>query len=635
MLPQAILNLRRLTIVAGRLALFASANYAAFWLRFDGAIPAHALAGWRTGLPWVLIIEGLTFLAFGLYAGMWRYIGIRDLRNLLCATIISNLTLAVLIRLNFPEILYPRSVIVLNPLLLMCFAGGVRILPSLYHDVRIGGGGKRVLVFGAGDAGEMIVRQMRNTLHSWKPVGFVDDDPLKIGRRIHGVPVLGTRKDLGQIIAKVRPDEILMAIPGAESKIFRGILRALEPFKIPIKTLPNLREILEERVALSQVRNLSPEDLLDRRPVKLNAEPLSRLMTGRRVLVTGAAGSIGSELCRQIAKLGPGLLILYERYENGLFAIENSLIKEFGSSHLVAKIGDVSDIRRVGEVFAEYRPEIVFHAAAHKHVPLMELNPSEAVKNNVTGTRIVAEAAERYNAERFILISTDKAVNPTSVMGATKRVAELMIQAMADESSTCFASVRFGNVLGSNGSVVPRFLEQIKAGGPVTITHPEMRRFFMLIPEAVQLVLHAASLAEPKATYILEMGEQVSVLEMARNLIRLAGFVPDEDVRIEFVGLRPGEKLFEELIGPDEAAEPSPVPQVLRVRTVDLPDPIGLARRVALLEQLAAGGKELAVLTLLHLVVSNFKNSLVNRNEVSSQPATSAPADVHNESWAK
>jgi len=506
--------------------------------------------------------------------------------------------------------------------LLLSFVSGVCLLPRLYYDRRTSSGGKRVLIFGAGDAGEMTVRQiqqMRSPSGGWNPIGFIDDDLLKTGRRIHGLPVLGGRKDLPTIIADQHPDEILITIPSAKAGAMRQIVQSLEPFKVPIKTVPQLREILDGSGALSQIRDLSLEDLLGREPVQLNAQAVSRLIKGGRVLVTGAAGSIGSELCRQIATLEPQLLILYERYENGLFAIENELATKAQSAPVIARIGDVSDRERVAAVFAEYRPQIVFHAAAHKHVPLMELNPSEAVKNNVTGTRVVAEAAERYGAERFILISTDKAVNPTSVMGASKRVAELIIQTMAESSGTRFSSVRFGNVLGSNGSVVPQFLKQIKAGGPVTVTHPEMRRYFMLIPEAAQLLLHAASVAEPNALYVLEMGEQVSVFQLARNMIRLAGFVPDEEISILFVGLRPGEKLSEELVGPDESVEASSIPHVLQVRALSRPDPISLARRVALLERLACRGEELAVLALLRAAVPNFRNVL--QNEEREMPA--------------
>ena len=415
-------------------------------------------------------------------------------------------------------------------------------------------------VFGAGDAGEMIVRDMRTkSSQPYRPIGFIDDDRAKVGLRIHGVPVLGTRHDLSAILERYKPHEVLIAIPRAEPAAMRAIVRSLEPFKIPIKTLPNLRDLIDGKVELAKIRSLSVEDLLVRAPVGLDIQPVKSLIAGRRVMVTGAGGSIGSELCRQIAGLKPATLVMFDRYENTLHDIRVELDDRKHAFGVIPVIGDVTDASRVNAVLAEHQPEIIFHAAAHKHVPLMEENPCEAVKNNVRGTRVLAQAADAHGVDRFIMISTDKAVNPTSVMGASKRVAELVVQAQAVGSGTSFSIVRFGNVLGSNGSVVPRFLDQIKKGGPVTVTHPDMRRFFMLIPEAVQLVLHAASQAESGATYVLEMGEQVKLLDMARDLIRLSGLIPEDDIKIEFTGLRPGEKLYEELVGADEEARPSAV----------------------------------------------------------------------------
>ncbi|RMH08749.1 MAG: polysaccharide biosynthesis protein, partial [Nitrospirae bacterium] len=330
--------------------------------------------------------------------------------------------------------------------------------------------------------------------------------------------------------------------------------------------------LLECRVTVQQIRPLAIEDLLGRDPVRLNSERARQLVAGKRVLVTGAGGSIGSELCRQIMRFNPARLILYERYENNLFAIHNELASMVGRPPLYPVIGDVTDRTRLDDVMTAHRPQLVFHAAAHKHVPLMELNPLEAVKNNVWGTYLVAEAAERVHAERFVLISTDKAVNPTSVMGATKRVAELVVQHLSLQSHTLYTTVRFGNVLGSNGSVVPQFKAQIERGGPITITHPDMRRYFMLIPEAVHLVLEAATFDEQGAVYVLEMGEQIKVVDLAKTLIRLSGLVPEKDIPITFVGLRPGEKLYEELVGIHETVEPSAIDKILRVRAGIVPD---------------------------------------------------------------
>jgi FlaA1/EpsC-like NDP-sugar epimerase/predicted RNA-binding Zn-ribbon protein involved in translation (DUF1610 family) len=378
----------------------------------------------------------------------------------------------------------------------------------------------------------------------------------------------------------------------------RAIVRSLQPFKVPIKTLPKLRDLIDGKTDLSQIRSLEVEDLLARAPVGLDPEPVKHLIAGRRVLVTGAGGSIGSELCRQIARLKPASLVMFERYENSLHAIRMELEDARKHSGLVPVIGDVTDEIRVRQVLDEHRPEIVFHAAAHKHVPLMEENPCEAIKNNVRGTRLLAQAADELGVDRLILISTDKAVNPTSVMGASKRLAELVVQAQPAGSGTSFSVVRFGNVLASNGSVVPRFLDQIKKGGPVTITHPEIRRFFMLIPEAVQLVLHAAAQAQTGATYVLEMGEQIRLLDMARDLIRLSGFVPEEEIPIVFVGLRPGEKLYEELAGRDEEVGPSTVEKVLRVTSLGQTPP-DFSASIDRIESLAAAGRRDEVLSLL------------------------------------
>lgn len=557
---------RRLWSIALQLGLAVLANRLAFLLRFDGEIPHRASEAFWLTLPWLVAIRAAIFIPFRLHEGLWRHTSIYDLRAIGGSVCTSSLLFYLFTLTPVGPAFYPRSIFVVDALLLMLLLGGIRMGRRLSAELVLVKPSKRVLIFGAGDAGELVVRDMKhNPRYSYQPVGFVDDDPAKQGHRIHGVPVLGTRDDLPKILKQRKPDEVLLALPNAEPAVVRSIVRLLEPYKVAIKTLPKLRDLIDGKAELSQIRSLAVEDLLARAPVGLDPTPVKELIAGRRVLVTGAGGSIGSELCRQIAKLRPASLVMFERYENSLHAIRLELEDAFEDFGLRPVIGDATDAVRVHEVMREHQPEIVFHAAAHKHVPLMEENPCEAIKNNVRGTRLLAEAAEEYGVDRFILISTDKAVNPTSVMGASKRLAELVVQARAVGSGTSFAVVRFGNVLGSNGSVVPRFVEQIKKGGPVTITHPEIRRFFMLIPEAVQLVLHAAAQAESGATYVLEMGEQVRLLDMARDLIRLSGFVPEEEIPIAFIGLRPGEKLYEELVGRDEEVGPSAVQKILRV----------------------------------------------------------------------
>ena len=385
-------------------------------------------------------------------------------------------------------------------------------------------------------------------------------------------------------------------------------VKIVEPSCAQIKMRPNVSAVNGRRVVVDQTRSLAVEDLLARTPVGLDNGPVKALITGRRVLVTGAGGSIGSELCRQLASLQPSRLVLYERYENGLHAIVTELAdKRMGQT--VRVLGYVTDRDRLDEVLVEHRPEILFHAAAHKHVPLMEGNPCEAVKNNVTGTRLVAQAAEEHGVKRFIFVSTDKAVSPTSVMGATKRVAELLLQVRATWSRTAFYTVRFGNVLASNGSVVPRFLEQIKAGGPLTITHPDMRRYFILINEAVQLVLHAASQERADRIYVLQMGEQVRVLDLAHNLIRLSGLVSDRDIQVVCSGIRPGEKLQEELVCVGDVAEPSAVEGILEVQPVPLPDHQTLLAQLAALDRSASRNDAPVMLQQLRVIVSDYQQN--------------------------
>jgi len=602
-------------------ALIVAANQAAFWLRFDGVIPAVQRPYNTTLLPLLLVVRLGLFIPLRLHQGIWRYASIWDLRNIVIGVTLSSVLFWAIVHGALGITAYPRSVFIIDALLLACLMGGVRLARRLHAASSGRDGTRSVLIYGAGDAGEMIVRDMRTKRnHEYQPIGFVDDDPAKVGLRIHGVPVLGTRDDLARIMVKTRPDEVLVAIPRANPAVLRDVVRTLEPFNVPIKTLPNLHEILNGHVEVQQIRNLSVQDLLSRGAVGLDIAPVRAFLKGRRVMVTGAGGSIGTELCRQIARFDVASLVLFDRSENGLFHALNDLHDRGRADHAHVVVGDITDRERVEQVLGEHSPDIIFHAAAHKHVPMMEGNACEAVKNNVTGTRIMAESAERFGVDRFILISTDKAVNPTSVMGATKRVAELMLLSQSAGSGSSFMTVRFGNVLGSAGSVVPRFLDQIKAGGPVTVTHPDIRRYFMLIPEAVQLVLHAAAHGESGRLYVLEMGEEVRLVDMARHLIRLAGFVPETEVPIVFVGLRPGEKLYEEVVGPDETTEPSGVAHVMHVRSVGLPDAQLLASERTLLEEAANRNDSLNALEYLGRIVPAFKAARLEAMAASRLP---------------
>jgi len=581
-------------------------NRVAFALRFDNAPPPWAIDAFWQMLPWLVAIRAFVFIPFRLYEGLWRYTSIYDLRALLSGVTVSSVLFYLLVRSPIGPDWYARSIFIVDPLILTFALGGLRLTRRLVSEFSSSQPGRRVLIVGAGDVGEFIVRDMKhNPRYAYRPIGFVDDDPSKYGMRIHGVPVLGNRIDLPRLLEDHKPDEVLIALPDADPSVARSIVRVLEPFKIPIKTLPNLHDIIQGKAEVDQIRGLVIDDLLTRAPVGLDERPLQQLMAGRRVMVTGAGGSIGSELCRQIAKLKPASLIMLERYENSLHAIRTELDDQALAIGLHPVIADVTDAQRIDDVMWRHRPEIVFHAAAHKHVPLMEENPCEAIKNNVRGTRIIAKAASDHGVDRFILISTDKAVNPMNMMGASKRLAELVVQVQGQNSGTSFSTVRFGNVLGSNGSVVPRFVQQIQAGGPVTVTDPEIRRFFMLIPEAVQLVLHAAAQADNGATYVLEMGEQVKMVDIARDLIRLAGLVPDEDIKIVFVGLRPGEKLYEELVGPGEDVGPSRIAKVLCVRGRVAPPPTFLDE-IASLEEEARMGKTSTVVEKVSKLIGGF-----------------------------
>jgi FlaA1/EpsC-like NDP-sugar epimerase/lipopolysaccharide/colanic/teichoic acid biosynthesis glycosyltransferase len=566
-LPVWVVRWRRPMVIALDLGMITLSNYLAFWLRFDGDIPKEEYQLFLQLLPWLIAIRALAFTLFRLNEGLWRYTSLWDLRNIISGVLLSSVGFAVLVYGIMDLFQYPRSILLIDALLLIGFLTGIRLPFRLAREGYTSRHKKKVLIIGAGDTGERIVREMKTNRSSmYEPVGFIDDDTTLRKKRIHGVQVCGTRRDLSKVLAAKQAEEVILALSNARPSLLREIISALEPFKVSIKTLPGMHELLNDRSAVSQMRSVAMTDLLPRAPVNLSTDGLRHMIEGKRVIISGAGGSIGSELARQVAVLKPDRLILYERHENSLYTIAKEL-EDHGNSALVYPIiGDVTDVQRLSSTLSTHRPAIFFHAAAHKHVPLVELNPAEALKNNCLGTRIAAEVAHRYEVERFVLISTDKAVNPSSVMGATKRVAELIVQSIARRSRTRFITVRFGNVLGSNGSVLLRFQEQIEAGGPVTVTHPGVRRYFMLISEAVHLVLQAASLGEQGATYILDMGEQISVLSLARHLIRLAGFVPDREIPILFIGLRPGEKLAEELVGEEEAAEPSSIDKILRIR---------------------------------------------------------------------
>jgi FlaA1/EpsC-like NDP-sugar epimerase len=528
----------------------------AYWLRFNlGAIPEPYFTQAWVGLLVIIPLQALVLWYFGLYRGVWRFASMPDLMRILKAVavgvVLSMTMLFVVTRLHG----VPRSVPLLFALLLVVMLSGPRFVYRWVKDHRFQyRPGQRVLIVGAGRAGEMLVRDLlRDPKHVYEPVAFVDDDRAKWGREVHGVRVAGGGEALPRLVADYAIDLIMLAVPSARGADMRRLVEASEATGLPFRTVPSLGDLTSGQVRVSELREVSIEDLLGREPVSLDWDGIRAGLTSRTILVTGAGGSIGSELCRQIARLEPARLVLLEQGEFNLYSIEMELRHALPGLPLEVHLGDVGDAVAVAWLFARYRPQVVFHAAAYKHVPMLEHQVREAVRNNVLGTRVVAEAADRFGAAQFVLISTDKAVNPANVMGASKRVAELFCQNLNARSATRFITVRFGNVLGSAGSVVPLFRRQIERGGPVTVTHPEMTRYFMTIPEASQLIMQAAVLGAGGEIFVLDMGEPIKIRYLAEQMIRLAGRVPGDDVEIRYTGLRPGEKLFEELFHDQEA----------------------------------------------------------------------------------
>ncbi len=606
---EVVLRYRSVLVICTQLGLIAAANVIAFALRFEGDIPPDHARLFLWGFPIVLTIYGVGLVAFGIQRGLWRYVGLHDLGRILWASVISSAVFYGVVHGLLGWVAYPRSVIILTGVLSGLFLAGIRLVVRWFREWLhvLSPTARRVLVVGAGNAGELLIRDMlSNAGGHYRPVGLVDDDPIKRNMKIHGVPVVGTIADISGLARGLVAHEIIVAIPSASTALKQRILAASEGCKVPIKTLPSVKQLLANPEALRQVRPMSLEDLLQREPIQMDRQELHSLLEGKRILVTGAGGSIGSELCRQIAQYDPATLILFERYENGLYALDLELRMKFPKVTIIPAVGDVTVHDRVVDVLQQTDPDLVFHAAAHKHVPLMELNPKEAVRNNVLGTRTVAEASLARGVDRFVLISTDKAVNPTSVMGATKRVAEDLMQSLGHRAQTKFTVVRFGNVLGSNGSVVPLFAEQIRKGGPVTVTHPEIKRFFMTIPEAVQLVLQASLLGQGGEVFVLDMGEQVKVVDLARNMIVLSGLVPDQDIQIVYSGLRPGEKLFEELFEETEQVEPTSHAKIRRAVTASAIQSDRLDQAIAHLEAAVSHGDEDELIRRLQEAVPSY-----------------------------
>jgi FlaA1/EpsC-like NDP-sugar epimerase len=606
-----VLRLRGVVKFILHIAIFILSYSLAYMVRFDLAVPPPFITIlWKT-LPVLLVAKALGFLAFGLFHGWWRYVSIRDVFPIAVGCTLSTLIFAGVVFLHWGAHYVPWSIYFLD------WVNTLMIVLGLRYVVRSGRealgrtrreADRRVLVVGAGAAGQMIVREIReNSGLGMIEVGFVDDDNAKQRTRIVGLPVMGRHSDIPKLCGKHGIDEIIIAIPSAPPSRLRHILDHCKDVKAKVRILPGVGDLIDGKVRIGALRNVDLEDLLGRDPVALDAGLIERHITGRTVMVTGAAGSIGSELCRQIARRSPGRLILFEIAESPLFFLEMEMRAQFPTVALVPVIGDVRDRGRVEEIVRVHRPAIIFHAAAYKHVPMMEIHPVEAVKTNVLGTQIMAEAAAKFEVERFVLVSTDKAVRPTNVMGATKRLAELMIHNIANrEKPTVFVAVRFGNVLGSVGSVVPIFHKQLATTGKLTVTNKDASRYFMLIPEAAGLILQAGTMGEGGEVFVLDMGDPLKIVDLAKNLVRLSGKELGVDAEIVFTGLRPGEKLHEELIVEGEDVCETTHPKVMKLIGNEKV-PSSWAKEVEALIVCAISGERAGVVGKLDALVKGYR----------------------------
>lgn len=560
------LNFRRIILILVDSVCIALSGYGALLLRFNGPIPNQYLENLTVMLLPMIACGLVVFFYFKLYHSLWQFASIIELKNIVLATFADSIVNVCLLEITGNDL--PRSCYFIYFLLLTMFLGGNRFTYRLLRlkKSKIGFGNvkkrkdlEKVMIIGAGLAGEKVYREIINSQEVYKQVMcFIDDDRSKQGRNVHGVIIYGGRDKIIEAAEKFEIEEILVAIPSADKKELAEVLNICKETKCKIKRLPGIYQLLNGDIHISDFKEVEVQDLLGRDPIEVNLEDIMGYVTDKVIMVTGGGGSIGSELCRQIAANKPKQLIIVDIYENNAYDIQLELKDKYPKLNLEVMIASVRNTKRMESLFERFHPEIVYHAAAHKHVPLMEDSPNEAVKNNVFGTLNTARVADKYGTKRFILISTDKAVNPTNVMGATKRICEMIVQSFNKRSKTEFVAVRFGNVLGSNGSVIPLFKKQIKAGGPVTVTHPDIIRYFMTIPEAVSLVLQAGAYAKGGEIFILDMGKPVKMADMARNLIKLSGHEPDVDIKIVYTGLRPGEKLYEELLMKEEGLQETP-----------------------------------------------------------------------------
>jgi FlaA1/EpsC-like NDP-sugar epimerase len=604
--------------------LVALAWILAFQLRFDNGVPVYYDKLFARTILLVVAIKVSVFVLFGLYNHWWRYVSTKDMwriaRGVVAGSLIAYITVYFLSPVQ--QVRLPRSIAVLDLLLTLAFVAGARLLVRTAIERPALGGlvarGKEVLIVGAGDAGEQVVRELlRSPGVRYTPIGLVDDDPRKRNLHLHGVRVLGATADLPDLLRDSHPDEVLIAIPGASGEDRGRIVEVCQKAGVPVKTLPGLYELIEGDVDLArQIRPVQVEDVLGREPVEVDLKRVASYLRRETVLVTGAGGSIGSELCRQIAGLGAARLILVDHSEPALFEIERELVGERHFPPAVPVIADAGNRTKMRQIFERWEPGIVFHAAAYKHVPMMEANPIESVRNNVLATEVMASIAHEFGAKRFVLVSTDKALNPKAVYGQCKVLCERIVEAYGarEDVPTRFVAVRFGNVLGSSGSVISIFRRQIERGGPVTVTHPEMTRYFMTTPEAVALVVQAGGIGGGGQLYVLDMGEPVRIVDLAENMIRLSGKEPGRDVAIAFIGARPGEKLQEDLWGKDEIAAQTSHPKIMSVTRTPV-DPEWLDLQLAELRRLVDAGDTLELVSRLSAVAVAPKTAPLERHE--------------------
>ena len=612
---------RRLFFLVCDTVLISFSVYASFWLRYNGVFPPHSAQPLAYYVLLALIIKVTFLVLFNLYDISWRFVGLEELIKLFQALSVGSLFLGMAlfflrVYAPFKDFAFPRSTLLLDYIISLFLIGTLRIskrviLEGVEGAFRSKKGKIKVLIYGGGGAGEQIAREMLRTKDSsYLPVGFIDDDPNKAGINIRGVKVLGKRADVLKICKDNRIDEILIALPSAHSSQIKKIVEEIRESNLikKIKILPSVTDLINGNVTLSDIHEIQLEDLLGRSPVKIDFKAINDFIQNKKILITGAGGSIGSELAKSVLQFNPETIIVFDIDETDIFHLINNLKSK--KTNVIPVVGDIKDEARIGSVFEKFAPQIVIHSAAYKHVPVLELYPEEAVKTNIYGTKILAELALKNNVEKFVFISTDKAINPTSVMGATKRVGEELLKILNEKNSTKFISVRFGNVLGSRGSVIPLFKEQIKKGGPVTVTHPEMKRYFMSTSEAVLLVLEASAVGQGGEVFVLDMGEPIKILDLAKEMIRLSGYEPDVDIPIVFTEIRPGEKLFEEILSAEEGVETTDYEKILKARSAVKINPEDLMDKINLLIEMSnKNKKEEKIIKLLKEIVPTYKPS--------------------------